>query len=197
MLRHLPFVYTFALLFSLGASPLRALENVETQIQQAQSAVLGFIEKEKRGGSTNDSFLKLDDVKGSSTDSAHQGQITVLFSRNAIVGGASATTPGKAAPSLYYLVIPTDKALPILQQAAASGRPFQRAEIFFRTAVQGEQKEYGVDTLEDVRVVCFLRTATSSPSYPDVVVIGLSFAKATWAQGTTKAGRDFSGNKNY
>ena len=183
-------------MFSLGAYPLRAVD-AETQDKQSHYVLDGFIEKAKLGGATTDAFLRMDDVKGSATDSAHKDQISVLFARNYIAGvlATGATLPHPTR-SLYYLVIPTDKSYPILQQAAASNKPFQKAEIFFRQAIHGEQKEYSVDTLEDVRVVYFLRTSTPIIAYPDVVIIGLSFNKATWTQSSTKAGRDFAGSKN-
>lgn len=196
MLHQLPFVYTFALMLSLGASPLRAVDDAEVQNNQSHAVLHGFIEKAKLGGSADDAFLKLDDVKGTATDTAHKDQIEVFFARNFISSVSSTTSTPHPTPSLYYLVIKADKSYPILEQAAASGKPFVKAEIFFREAVSGEQKVHSVDTLEDVRVVYFARTSAPVPGNSRVVIIGLSFGRATWTQGSTKAGRDFVGNKN-
>lgn len=175
-----------------------AFQDYNTMYMQVDLILKTFIEKAKAGGSTEDSFLKLDDVKGESTDSAHKDQINVLFAQNFIVqtGGAVGTGSGKATPSDYFLVIPSGKAGPVLEQAAASGKPFQKAEIFYRRAEKGEQKEYQTDTLEDVRVSLYFRTHTPVTSHPDVTLVALQYAKATWAYGSTKAGRDFAQNKN-
>jgi type VI secretion system secreted protein Hcp len=166
--------------------------------QQVDLILRMFSDKAKAGGSTEDSFLKLDDVKGDSTDDKHKDQIRVLFAQNFIVttGGAVGTGAGKATPSDYFLVIPVDKSLPVLFQAAASGKPYQKAEIFYRRAEKGEQKEYETDTRVDIRVSFVFRTQTSVTSYPDVVIVALQHAKVTWAHGSTKAGRDYAANKN-
>lgn len=37
---------------------------------------------------------------------------------------------------------------------------------------------------------------TSVTVHPDVVLLALQYAKATWWHGSTKAGRDFAENKN-
>lgn len=175
-----------------------AFQDINTMYQQVDLILRLFIEKAKAGGSTEDSFLKLDDVKGDATDSSHKDQIRVLFSQNFIVqtGGAVGTGSGKASPSDYFLVVPADKSGPVLQQAVASGKPFGKAEIFYRRAEKGEQKEYQTDTLEDIRCSFYFRTMTPVTSHPDVAIIALQHAKATWAHGSTKAGRDYAGNKN-
>jgi type VI secretion system Hcp family effector len=175
-----------------------AFQDYGTMYTQVGLILASFIEKAKAGGSTEDSYLKLDDVKGEATDSTHKDQIPVYFAQNFIVttGGAVGTGSGKATPSDYFLVIPCDKSNPPLEQAVASGKPYQKAEIFYRRAEKGEQKEYQTDTLEDVRVSLYFLTHTPVTSHPHVAIIALQYAKATWAHGSTKAGRDFAANKN-
>lgn len=192
MHRHLtlPLICTIALMSSPGVDSMRA-QDTEAPNPRAQAVLDGFIQKAKAGGSTGDAFLKLDDVKGSATDSAFKDQIAVLFTRNSV-----STASGTAQPSLYYLAIPLDKSYPILEQAAASSKPFVTARISFRHSVGGQQVVYSEDVLSNVRVVYFLRTSTPAPAYPEIAIIGLSCATADWSYGTTRAGRDFSANKN-
>lgn len=130
-----------------------AFQDYNTMYQQVDLILRMFSEKAKAGGSTEDTYLKLDDVKGDATDSAHKDQIRVLFAQNFIVttGGQVGTGSGRATPSDYFLVIPVDKSSPVLEQAVAAGKPFTKAEIFYRRAEKGEQKEYQTDTLETVR----------------------------------------------
>ena len=137
-------------------------------------------------------------MKGEATDDKHKDQIQILFAQNFVVttGGAIGTGAGKATPSDYFFIMPTCKAGPILQQSAASGAPYKKAEFFCRRPEKGEQKEYETDTLEDVRVSLFFRTQTPVTSYPDITLFALQYAKGTWAYGSTKAGRDFAANKN-
>src|SRR6516162_522151 len=107
-----------------------AFQDYQTMFSQVQLILQMFVEKAKAGGSTEDSFLKLDDIKGSATDDKHKGEIPVFFAENYVVqtgGGAGGT--GKANPSDYFLVIPIDASCPPLEQAAATGHNFKKAVV--------------------------------------------------------------------
>jgi type VI secretion system Hcp family effector len=174
-----------------------AFQDYQTMFTQVQLILQMFVEKAKAGGSTEDSFLKLDDIKGSATDDKHKGEIPVFFAQNFVMqtgGGAGGT--GKASPSDYFLVIPLDMSCPPLQQAGASGKTFNQATISFRRSEKGEQKEYEVDTLKDIRVSLYYETTTPVPTHPHVAVIALQFSEIQWTHGSTKAGRNYSQNKN-
>lgn len=106
------------------------------------------------------------------------------------------TGSGKASPSDYYLVIPADQSGPILEQAAASGKPFVKAIISTLRSSQGLLVSSHLDTLEDVRVSFYMRTTTAVTSHPEIAIIGLQFAKATWAYGALKACRNYATNQN-
>lgn len=175
-----------------------AFQDTNTMYQQVDLILKMFEAKAKAGGSTEDSFVKMDDVKGDSTDDKHKDEIRVLFAQSYIVttGGAVGTGAGKATPSDLFLVIPVDKSFPILMQSAASGKPYQKAIVSYRRAEKGEQKEYEQDTYEDIRVAFVFRTNTSVTAYPDVAIVALQHAKITWSHGQTKAGRDYAANKN-
>ena len=188
------------LLCAVATSPANAsVVDVPTAYTQFQQMVNGFVAKAQAGSSaqTEVGFLSLDSVKGSATDPVHKGQITVLYAQDYVlsVGGAGSVA-GKAAPSDYYLVIPIDQSAPVLEQAAASGQQFSEAKIFFRSIQFGQPVDIATDTLGTVRVSMFWKTTTSSPSFPNVAVVGLQYQTAEWAFGTTKAGRDFSANRN-
>jgi len=156
-----------------------------------------FTEKEKAGGSTEDSFLKLDSVKGSATDSSFKDQIPVYFAQNFVMqtGGGVNTAAGKATPSDYFLVIPVDLSSPPLELGAATASPFNEAVITYRRSEKGEQKPYHVDTLKDVKVSLFYMTHTGVSTHPHVAIIALQYASINMAQGSTKAGYSYAQNK--
>lgn len=199
------FALRFGLLIGLacafwGANPAHAaFEDLATLYSQVPLLLNGFTERAKAaGGSTAEAYLKLDDVKGSSTNSAYKDQIPVFYFQNFVVttGGAVGTGSGKASPSDYYLVIPADQSGPILEQAAASGKPFVKAIISTLRAVGGLLVVSRLDTLEDVRVSFYMKTTTAVTSQPEIAIIGLQFAKASWAYGAVKACRDYAANRN-
>jgi len=191
------FIYAIALMFALVASSMRAQE-LDQRYAQAHHVLHGFIEKMHMGAAAADAYLLLDDVKGSATEAGHAGQIPVLFARYAIIssGGPVGTGIGKATASDYFLAIPVDQASPELLQAAASGKPYKKAQIFFRRSDSGHLGAFAQDTLEDIRISFYERSATAIDGYPEVVIIGLQYAKVTWSVGSAKAGRDFASNKN-
>ncbi len=164
---------------------------------EAQRTLNGFIDKASLVGSTDLVYLKLDDVKGSSTSLTNPNEIPVLFARNVIsVGPATSGTASKAAPSDYFLAIPLDVSSPVLAQAAASGRLFQKAQITFWRPEKGELRIYSVVTLTDVQVSFYLNTSAPVAAHPHVAIIGLRFGTAEWSVGSTKAGYDFRSYKN-
>lgn len=199
MLRRLAlhFSQIIGLACALGASPAHAgFADLTTLYSQVQLLLNNFIALEKAGGATAQQFLKLDDVKGSSTNANYKNQIPVLFSQNfaATFVSTSGGGVGKASPSDYYLVIPVDQSGPVLEQAAASGKPFQKAIISFLHTAQGQLTTYGTDTLTDVRITFYMKTSTPVTQYPEIAIIGLSFSMAEWAFGSLKACYDFARN---
>jgi type VI protein secretion system component Hcp len=173
--------------------------DIYSQDTEAQRTLNGFIDKTSVGGSTDVAFLKLDDVRGSSTTATNPNEIPVLFARNfiSLAPGASGTTAvGRAVPADYFLAIPVDVSTPVLAQAAASGKSFQRAQITFWRPDKGELRIYSVVILTDVLVSYYLSTSTPVHANPHVAIIGLRFGTAEWSVGTTKAGYDFRSAKN-
>lgn len=169
----------------------------DSQDMEAQRTLNGFIDKASLGGGTDIAFLKLDDVKGSSTTTTNPNEIPVLFARNVIsVAPATSGTTSKTVPSDYFLAIPFDISSPVLAQAAASGKLFQKAQITFWRPEKGELRIYSVVTLTDVVVSYYLNTSAPVHAYPHVAIIGLRFGVAEWSVGSVKAGYDFRSYKN-
>jgi type VI protein secretion system component Hcp len=181
-----------------GANPAHAgFIDYPTLYSQVQLLVNGFTERASQANFAREGFLQLDDVKGSATNATYKDQIPVLYSQNFIaVFGGSISGAGKASPSDYFLVIPVDQSGPILEQAAGTGRPFQKATITNLRPDRGLFVPFHTDTLESVQVTFYMKTSTAVPAFPEVAIIGLSFGKATWAFGAVKACRDFASNQN-
>ncbi|HEY2162295.1 MAG TPA: type VI secretion system tube protein Hcp [Solirubrobacteraceae bacterium] len=103
----------------------------------------------------------------------------------------------KGAPEPFTMTKQVDSTTPILAQSAASGKPYQRAEIIVRAPEKGELKPVITYTLEDVRVLDDHQVYDTTPNGGTLrEVVTLHYAKITWAVGSTKAGRDFAANKN-
>lgn len=147
-----------------------------------------------------DMFLKLDSVKGSSTDSAFKDQMVVLdFGYSiTVTGGGVSGGAGKSNPGNLVITKPLDIATPILAQSAAAGTPYQQAVLTIRRPEKGEQKVVYTITLSDVRVYGVAQTGVTSgeTAFPLTEKVSLFYSKAEWAVGSTKAGRDFGNNRN-
>ena len=146
-------------------------------------------------------FLKVDDVKGDATSDTHKDQIVVTgFS----VGTTNTTgtfggQTGKASPLPLVVQKNIDRASPVLAQHAATGRLFQKAELFVLTAHKGELVTAYTITLENVRVVGAqtggdLGRLTGRPQWMETVAF--QYGSIRWVFGSTKAGYDFSQNRS-
>jgi len=92
-------------------------------------------------------FLKLDGIKGESTDKIHKGEIQVdSFSLSAQGGGQASAGggggAGKVSIQSFSITKKLDKSSPLLFQAAASGQHFKDAVLSFARKAGGEQKTY-------------------------------------------------------
>jgi len=88
-----------------------------------------------RGQDNVDLFAKIDDIKGESQDARHKDEIDVqsftwggIINTVSTVGGGGGAGKSKACP-VNVLKIRTDKATPLILQAAASGKHFKEATI--------------------------------------------------------------------
>jgi type VI secretion system Hcp family effector len=141
-----------------------------------------------------DMFLKLDNVKGSSTDPSFMNQMVVLNFEYGITSTATVATTqaGKSLAGDLVMTKILDMSTPVLAQAAASGSVYQQAVL----AVRLNGQVVYIITLSEVRVRTVSQTAatTGSPSTPLTEKISLGYSKIEWAFGTTKAGYNFASN---
>lgn len=102
----------------------------------------------------DDMFLKLDGIRGESTDARHKGESEILSYTQSMAGpfarGATGAAAGKAVCGTVTVTKYVDLASPDLVLNALNGRHIPKAVIFFRRP--GQQFEYYKVTLDDVIV---------------------------------------------
>lgn len=127
-----------------------------------------------------DMFLKLDGIKGESTDSKHKEEIDILsFSFGVSQHGTSSTGggagAGKASFSDISIVKKADKSSPLLMQNCASGTHIKAALLTVRKA-GGTQQEYYKIKLTDLLVSSLQNSGTDGGEVP-MENVSLNFAK--------------------
>ena len=117
-----------------------------------------------------DYFLKLDDIKGESTDDKHKGEIELMSwswgahqTGTAGVGGGAGA--GKVSKEDFRFMKRTDKSSPNLMIACATGQHFKQAIMTARKAGGGQQ-EYLKMTLSDVIVSGYNTEGTGDAGSP-------------------------------
>jgi len=127
------------------------------------------------GGST---FLKLDGVKGESTDKTHKDDIAIssfsigVTQRGASGGGGGA---GKVSFSSFTITKRIDKASPLLFKAAVSGQHYKEATVFFAKAKRGKATDYLEYKMSNV-LVSAIQDGSSANGRPTESV-SFNFAK--------------------
>src|SRR5689334_331271 len=117
-----------------------------------------------------ETFLKLGDIQGESTDIKHKGEIDILsFSQSFINtttigsagGGAGA---GKVQCGAVTMMKSIDASSPFLLKGAATGQHFPEATITFRSAATGKNTtDYYVIKMQDVFVTELSQTDSADP----------------------------------
>ena len=116
-----------------------------------------------------ESFLKLGDIRGESTDSKHKGEIEVLsFSQSftntsdgSFGGGAG---EGKVQCGAISMLKNIDASSPFLLKGVATGQHYKDAVITFRAAGAKESQEYYVITMSDVLISELSQTDSADPN---------------------------------
>jgi len=145
-----------------------------------------------------DVFLKVDDVKGESKDSKHEGEIDVLSwswgvaqTGNVSVGGGGGA--GKANFSDLNFMHALDKASPVLMKACAMGDHFKMATLVSRKAGKGQQ-DYLIIKMKEVFVTSVQPSGSSEHPMESVSMqfghVDLEY-KAQKADGSLEAGVHF------
>ncbi len=104
----------------------------------------------------SDTFARIGDIKGESTDSKHKDEIEVLawswgVVQSGSIGHGGGGGAGKASFHDFSFVHTIDKASPLLMKACATGTHIKDATITVRKAGKGQQ-EYLVIKLTDVLI---------------------------------------------
>ena len=115
-----------------------------------------------------ETFLRLGDIQGESTDQKHKGEIEILsftqsWTNSVQLGGGAGA--GKLQCGAITLMKSIDKSSPMLLKAIARGEHIKDAVITFRSA-QGEIKapEYYTITMNDVFVTELGQTDSQDPN---------------------------------
>ncbi|HZV74781.1 MAG TPA: type VI secretion system tube protein TssD [Conexibacter sp.] len=128
------------------------------------------------GGRT---FLKLDGVKGESTDKAHKGEIDISSFSIGANGGTHASGggggAGKVTFSSFTITKRIDKASPLLFRAAATGQHYKEAVVSFARKAGGKQLDYLEYKMSQVLISSF--QDGGSQSQVPTEQISFSFAK--------------------
>ena len=126
-----------------------------------------------------DTFAKIGDIKGESTDDKHKDEVEMLSWSWGLSNTSGGLGPGSGGaggkPSLQDLQFThvIDKASPRLMTACATGQHIKDATITARKADRG-QKEYLIIKMNDVVITS---VALASAGDPPVESVTLQFAK--------------------
>jgi type VI secretion system secreted protein Hcp len=108
--------------------------------------------------SSGKTFLKLDGIKGESTDSKHKGDIEISsfswgVSNSSSIGSATGGAgAGKTTIQSFSITKVLDKSSPLLLQAAASGKHLKFAELLFARKAGHKQQDYLYIKMENVLI---------------------------------------------
>jgi type VI secretion system secreted protein Hcp len=134
------------------------------------------------GGAQPDFFLKIDGIKGESTDTQHKDHIQIesfswgVSNSSTVTGGGSA---GKATFKEFTVTKKTDRSSPPLMLSCAAGTHIPSATFVVRRAAEPgapPTEGYYVITLNDVLVSSFSTAGNGTDDKPTESV-SLNFAK--------------------
>jgi type VI secretion system secreted protein Hcp len=156
-----------------------------------------------------DIFLKLEGIKGESSDSKHKDQIEIeSFSWGAVQTGTGAHGGGSGAGKVsfqdFHFTTKVSKASPLLMLACATGQHIKTAELTVRKA-GGKQEDYYVVKLNGAFVSSFQSGGHGGADVVPTDQCSLNFAKIEFSlspqdetgklSAATKAGWDLKANK--
>ena len=128
-----------------------------------------------------ETFLKLGDIKGESTDQKHKGEIEILsFTQSFIntmstVGGGGGA--GKVECGAITMMKDIDLSSPQLLKTVATGQHIKDATITFRTGTAKGGSEYYVIKMQDIFVTELTQTDSADPNriFEKLVINARSF----------------------
>lgn len=156
-----------------------------------------------------DNFLKLEGIKGESTDSKHKDQIEIeSFSWGAVQTGTGAIGGGSGAGKVsfqdFHFTSKVSKASPLLMLACATGQHIKDAVLTVRKA-GGKQEDYYVVKMTGGLVSSYQSNGHSGADVVPTEQCSINFAKIEFSYAPqddtgklgapTKAGWDLKANK--
>jgi type VI secretion system secreted protein Hcp len=147
------------------------------------------------GGNT---FLKLDGIKGESTDKIHKGEIEIdgfaLSAQGTIQASGGGGGAGKTIQS-FSITKTLDKASPLLFQAAATGKHIKDAVLSFTRKAGGKQQTYLKFEFEGILISSVQDGGASNKVAPtEQVSFAFQKCKATFYDSKGKSGPAVSVN---
>jgi type VI secretion system secreted protein Hcp len=162
----------------------------------------------KGGGLASDYFLKLEGIKGESSDSKHKDEIEIVsfswgVTQSGQIGVGGGGGSGKVQFNDLQVTSRVSKASPVLFLACATGQHLKEATLAVRKA-GGDQVEYLKIKLTDVLVSSYQEAGGGEEDRP-LDVVSFNFAKIEFSyfpqkpdgklDSPVKAGYDLKQNK--
>lgn len=130
-----------------------------------------------------ETFLRLGDIQGESTDQKHKGEIEILsftqsFTNTIQFGSGGGGATGKAQCGAITLMKNIDQSSPLLLKGVATGQHFKDAVITFRSSDPRMQSpEYYTITMNDVFVTELGQTDSADPNriFEKLVLVAAGF----------------------
>jgi len=133
--------------------------------------------------SASDIHLKIDGIKGESTDARHRDEIVVESWTWGVAGGQPAGGGGSGVgkPSFSDLSFThrVDRASPLLWRACASGRHLKDATLSVARGGAGAQ-DYLTIRLREVQVTAVALADSASDAAPPLETVSLSFSEVRY-----------------
>ncbi|MGC2372505.1 MAG: type VI secretion system tube protein Hcp [Solirubrobacteraceae bacterium] len=143
-------------------------------------------------------FLKLDGIKGESTDKDHKGEIAIDGFALSAQGGTQASGggggAGKVSIQSFSITKKLDKSSPLLFQAAATGKHIKDAVLSFARKAGGEQKTYLKFEFQDVLISGVQDGSSSKEAPTEQVSFAFQKCKETFYDSKGKTGQTVSVN---
>jgi type VI secretion system secreted protein Hcp len=143
-------------------------------------------------------FLKLDGIKGESTDKDHKGEIAIDGFALSAQGGTQASGggggAGKVSIQSFTITKSLDKSSPLLFQAAATGKHFKDAILSFARKAGGEQKTYLKFDFQNVLISGVQDGASDKATPTEQVSFAFQKCQETYYDSKGKAGPTVSVN---
>ena len=154
----------------------------------------------------SDSFIKIGDIKGESSDAKHKDEVEVLSWSWGVAQSGSVTGPGggagKASFADFSFMHRIDSASPLLMKACATGQHIKEATVTHRKAGKGQQ-EFLIIKMNDILITSVQPTAGSADGPMEAVSLQMAKVNLEYkpqkADGSLDAGvffkYDIKGNK--